>query len=118
MFQLFREIKHYNVELYHVSPRSTLSALCGHTKPNSQRVKDKCRQIKLRLAILHSHSWQITGCFKEGHTEQGREPQRKSNALTEGGFYAEAGYVRKIGICVRVPKMHKADSKRDFSNCV
>lgn len=89
-----------------------------HTKPNSQRVKNTCRQTKLPGAILCSHSWQITDCFKKGNTEQDRNPQWKSNALSEGGFCAEASNVQKIVICLLVPKMHKADSKRDFSNCV
>lgn len=99
----------------HTGESQAYCLLYGHTKPKSEIA---CRQIVLWGAILDSHSWQITDCFKEGHTEQDRKPQRKSNAFTEQGFCAEASHVQKIVICLLVPKMHIADSRRDFSNCV
>lgn len=48
--------------------------------------------------------------------EQNRKPRIKSNALVEGGFCASK--LQKIVICQLVPKMQKADWKRDFSNVV
>lgn len=112
----------YNIELssspYIISPHTgELQAYCllhGYSKPNSQKVNNTRSQTELWAAILHSHSWQITDCFKEGNRERARKPQRKSNAPTQGGLCAEASYAPKIVICLTVPKMHKADSRERF----
>lgn len=68
-----------------------------------------CTHPSQKINIHRERRKQI--CFKETHIEHNRKPQ-------ESGFCAEASYVENTVICLLVPKMHKADLKRDFSNCM
>lgn len=126
MIHLFGEMMHYNIELSasrtlsvptQGSPRPTVCSLdtpsqtakgwkihAGRQSYGEQyytHIADRL-QIVLRKAIQNR-----TETHKGNQMHQQREVS-----------VAEASNVHKIVICLLVPKMHKADSRRDFSNCV